>query len=216
LPRCDHRRPTGPQATRRATSGTPPEGRRWELRPRPRSLLDADSDAVSSRSFGWAYPEGETPSTSHDGRCCRRCSQPATETDTRRPRPTSQWLATKPRSLASSHTVRRGHDVRQASMTSAYGRASGPIHSRRSRTRAPTVSDIPHHAIPTATTWISCRDIEQKLEGCGLLVLAVGRNVTVSTAFIQRPCLGLRRAGFESKAGVATVSRHVFQRVEDG
>src|SRR6516164_7772556 len=44
----------------------------------------------------------------------------------------------RPRSLASSQTGRRGHDVRQASMTSRYGLPSGPIHSSRSRVRAST------------------------------------------------------------------------------
>jgi hypothetical protein len=47
----------------------------------------------------------------------------------------------KPRSLASSHTGRRGHDVRHASSTSAYGRGSQPIHSSRSRTKLSTLSD---------------------------------------------------------------------------
>jgi hypothetical protein len=45
-----------------------------------------------------------------------------------------------PRSFASSQTGSRGHDVRHASITSAYGRALGPIHSRRSRIRLSTVS----------------------------------------------------------------------------
>jgi hypothetical protein len=47
----------------------------------------------------------------------------------------------KPRSLASSHTGRRGHDVRHASSTSAYGPGSQPIHSSRSRTKLSTLSD---------------------------------------------------------------------------
>src|SRR6266566_6316490 len=48
----------------------------------------------------------------------------------------------KPRSLASSQTGSRGQDVRQASMTSRYGLALGPIHSRRSRIRASTGSGM--------------------------------------------------------------------------
>jgi hypothetical protein len=76
------------------------------------------------------------------GRCLRRCSRPATVTDMSRPSSTSRRHATKPRSLASSHTGKRGHDVRQASSTSGYGREPGPIHSRRSRIRDSTVSDI--------------------------------------------------------------------------
>src|SRR5262245_30928902 len=47
----------------------------------------------------------------------------------------------KPCSLASSHTGRRGQDVRHASMTSAYGRGFGPSHSSRSRIRASTTFD---------------------------------------------------------------------------
>jgi hypothetical protein len=47
----------------------------------------------------------------------------------------------KPRSVASSHTGKRGHDVRHASSTSAYGRGLGPIHSRRSRIKVSTVPD---------------------------------------------------------------------------
>src|SRR5713101_2304860 len=47
----------------------------------------------------------------------------------------------KPRSLASSHTGRRGQDVRQASITSAYGRGLGPIHSSRLRIKASTGFD---------------------------------------------------------------------------
>src|SRR6476659_6194626 len=48
----------------------------------------------------------------------------------------------KPRSVASSHTGRRGQDVRHASITSLYGRVFGPIHSSRSRISESTVSDI--------------------------------------------------------------------------
>src|SRR5687767_9655968 len=47
----------------------------------------------------------------------------------------------KPRSVASSQTGRRGHEVRHASIVSRYGRSPGPIHSRRSRIRLSTVSD---------------------------------------------------------------------------
>jgi hypothetical protein len=45
-----------------------------------------------------------------------------------------------PRALASSHTGSRGHEVRHASITSAYGRWSGPIHESRSRIKLSTVS----------------------------------------------------------------------------
>jgi hypothetical protein len=51
----------------------------------------------------------------------------------RAPRPSSYRRSTKPRSFVSSHTVSRGHEVRQASITSEYGFGSDPIHSRRSR-----------------------------------------------------------------------------------
>jgi hypothetical protein len=68
-------------------------------------------------------------------RCALKCSHPESDTLMRRPRPKPRSRAMKPRSFASSHTGSRGHDVRQASSTSAYGRGFGPIHSRRSRTR---------------------------------------------------------------------------------
>src|SRR6185369_3780412 len=48
----------------------------------------------------------------------------------------------KPRWLASSQTGRRGHEVRHASRTSAYGRGPGPIHSRRSRINGSIGSDM--------------------------------------------------------------------------
>jgi hypothetical protein len=48
----------------------------------------------------------------------------------------------KPRALASSHTGRRGQDVRQASSTSAYGLGRWPIHSSRSRIKGSTVSGM--------------------------------------------------------------------------
>jgi hypothetical protein len=53
-----------------------------------------------------------------------------------------RWRLMKPRSFASSHTGRRGHDVRHASITSAYGRGAGPIQSRRSRIRLSTLSGM--------------------------------------------------------------------------
>jgi len=74
-----------------------------------------------------------------DARQARRLSRNV------RPRPVTATVASlpgrcrrsmNPRALASSQTGRRGHDVRHASMTSAYGRCCGPIHSSRSRIRA--------------------------------------------------------------------------------
>jgi hypothetical protein len=73
-------------------------------------------------------------------RCALKCSHPTSDTLMRRPRPDPRSRAMKPRSFASSHTGSRGHDVRQASSTSAYGRGFGPIHSRRSRIRLSTAS----------------------------------------------------------------------------
>jgi hypothetical protein len=77
-----------------------------------------------------------------DGRrCFRRCAAPVADTETSPPHPGIRRRAMNPRSLASSQTGRLGHEVRHDSITSAYGRGSGPIHSRRSRIRASTVSD---------------------------------------------------------------------------
>jgi hypothetical protein len=70
----------------------------------------------------------------------RKYSLPAPDTETTTPRSGARWRAMKPRSFASSHTGSRGHEVRHASSTSAYGRGLGPIHSRRSRIRLSTVS----------------------------------------------------------------------------
>ena len=86
-----------------------------------------------------------SPLKRHDGlrlRDRRRYSVPAPDTETNCPRPGSLTRSMKPRSLASSQTGRRGHDVRHASRTSTYGRGPGPNHSRRSSTRSSTLSVI--------------------------------------------------------------------------
>ena len=75
-------------------------------------------------------------------RCCASSICPAGETDTNVPAPSRCSCVKNPRELASSQTGSRGQDVRQASSTSAYGRGSAPIHSRRSTTNASTGSDI--------------------------------------------------------------------------
>ena len=70
----------------------------------------------------------------------RKYSLPAADTETTTPRSGARWRTMKPRSFASSHTGSRGHEVRNASSTSAYARGLGPIHSRRSRIRLSTMS----------------------------------------------------------------------------
>ena len=70
----------------------------------------------------------------------RKYSLPAAVTETTAPRSGARWRTMKPRLFASSHTGRRGHEVRHASSTSAYARGLGPIHSRSSRIRLSTVS----------------------------------------------------------------------------
>jgi hypothetical protein len=58
-------------------------------------------------------------------------------------RPSSpRWRAMRRRSTASSQTVSRGHDVRQASITSSYGLARGASQAKKSKIRASIGSDI--------------------------------------------------------------------------
>ena len=92
---------------------------------------------------GQALGPGETPmrQTGRVTRCRRRCAAPDGDTDTSAGPPGEWRRSMNPRSVASSQTGRRGHDVRHASMVSAYGRWPGPIHSSRSRIRLSTVSD---------------------------------------------------------------------------
>src|SRR3978361_1130288 len=48
----------------------------------------------------------------------------------------------RPASMASSHTVSLGHDVRQASMTSAYSLGSAASHARKSIVSGARTSDM--------------------------------------------------------------------------
>ena len=90
------------------------------------------------------------PGAGPAGRCRRRCSAPEVDTETTATWPGSLRRSMKPRSVASSQTGSRGHDVRQASMVSAYGRWPGPIHSSRSRIRLSTVCDTRRCSLATA------------------------------------------------------------------
>src|SRR5262245_1684169 len=82
----------------------------------------------------------------------------------------------KPLALASSHTGRRGHDVRHASMTSAYGLGCGPIHLSRSSISASTGSDIGGSAMVLVCA--SCRlvQVERLLRRPGLLAMTALRG----------------------------------------
>ena len=82
-------------------------------------------------------------------RCELTCCRPVSET-VMHPPPDPGSRLMKPRSVASSQTGSRGQEVRQASITSAYARGFGPIHSRRSKMRLSTVSSTSATTIRSA------------------------------------------------------------------
>jgi len=73
-------------------------------------------------------------------RCRLRKSRPSDVRATTSMPPSPSRSSTYLRSVASSQTGSRGHEVRHASMTSAYDLGWGAIHSRRSRIKACTGS----------------------------------------------------------------------------